>query len=259
MLLAHGFEHPQPQAGDKLCIVMSDTRPFASINDSTKLTELPLHQLGVYHNLAYAVRHGYDFRRVQAIAKEGYNPTWPKMSVLLSLLNENKYDMLVYLDGDAYITNTSVPLSVIFNVAHFTSQHSVMLARDPPREANMNRFGDVNVNTGFIVVRNDTASRQVLKAVLDCPETIAECEHLKRDWPHEQGALNNFVVPFLAESTLLQASCDLFNGFAGDYYCKGRFVSHAWTGKNELHLMLVEDMARMTLDFLAIVLANVAR
>ena len=92
---------------------------------------------------------------------------------------------VLYMDADAFVTDLSIPLSTMLKIARFTSKYSLMLARDPPEDVTLSKAGVPNVNTGFIVVRNHTAARETLEAVLDCLETIPECEYLKRDWPHE--------------------------------------------------------------------------
>ena len=218
---------------ERVCIVMSDSRDFVDLTETTAIDDIPYHQLSVYHHLLYAVRHGYDFRHIPTASRDGYHATWPKISVLLQLLAEQKYDLLVYMDADAFVTDLSIPLSTMLKIARFTPKYSLMLARDPPEDVNLSKAGVPNVNTGFIVVRNHTAARETLEAVLDCPETIPECEYLKRDWPHEQGALSSFILPKLDPGILLETSCDLFNGYDGESHCAGRFVSHLWNQKGQ--------------------------
>ena len=250
-VLSTGYQsllpHQSKTKNEKICVVTSDDRDMTELTQGRKILDIPYHQMSVYHHLLYAIRHGYDYRHIRTLAPEGYHATWPKISVLLQLLAEDKYDLLVYMDADAYVTDLSVPLDSMFKVARFTSEHSLMLARDPPEDVNLSKAGTLNVNTGFIVARNHSVTRQTLQAVLDCPETIAECEHLKKDWPHEQGALSSYILPHLQPNTLLETSCDLFNGYAGESSCEGRFISHLWNQKHQLNTIMMNDMVQMLL------------
>ena len=78
---------------------MSDSRDFVDLTETTAIDDIPYHQLSVYHHLLYAVRHGYDFRHIPTASRDGYHATWPKISILLQLMAEQKYDLLVYSQG----------------------------------------------------------------------------------------------------------------------------------------------------------------
>ncbi len=242
--LENGYQAPaSQQRGEKICVVMSDNRNFTAFSPKAKLSEVPYYQLSVYHHLLYAIRHGYDFRYVRAVPEEGYHVTWPKITVMLKLLEEGRHDLLVYMDADAYVTDTSLPFSTMFRSAGFKSYHSLMLAQDPFEDANLSSQGVPNLNTGFIVARNTTAAKKTLQAVLACPEQILECEYLKLHWPHEQGALSSYVLPNLPKKTVLSAECNFFNGNPNLSHCTGKYVSHLWFGKGDLNAILIDDMA----------------
>ena len=237
-------------AEERICVIMSDNRPLLQLQPRMKATEIPYYQMTVYYNLLYALRHGYCFRRINASPDEGYHGTWPKIQVMLEQLNATDHDMLVYLDGDAYITDTAVPFSRLLAIAGFKSTHSLMMAQDPDEEVNYNIHGQRNLNTGFIVARNNNVTRSIFSDILTCPERLEACEHLKRDWPHEQGAFSSYVMPTVSSQDLLQADCDLFNGYSTQPYCTGRYVSHAWSGKHLLSEILIDEVLQAMLHAL---------
>lgn len=233
-IMRQGVQNVRNGTDGSLCIIMSDNRPLVPLQPGTKITEIPYYQMTVYYNLLYALRHGYCFRRVHAERDEGYNWTWPKIQVMLQQLNDSKHDVFVYMDGDSYVTDPAVPFSHMFDVAGFKASHSLMMARDPDVEVNRNIHGSLNLNTGFMVAKNNAVARRIYSDILTCPDRLEECEHFKLDWPHEQGAFSDYVMPYVASQDLLQAECDLFNGYQTEPHCTGQFVSHAWGAQKGL-------------------------
>ena len=237
-------------AEGSICIIMSDNRPLLPLQPRMKASDIPYYQMTVYYNLLYALEHGYCFRRILASPDDGYAGTWPKIQVMLDQLDDTDHDVLVYMDGDAFVTDNAVPFSRMFDLAGFETTHSLMMAQDPDIEVNYNIHGQRNLNTGFIVARNNNVTRNIFSAILTCPERLEACEHLKRDWPHEQGAFSSYVMPTVASHDLLQADCDMFNGYLTEPYCTGRFVSHAWSGKHLLPALLLDEVLQSLLQAL---------
>ncbi|KAI9218698.1 hypothetical protein BC828DRAFT_350160 [Blastocladiella britannica] len=222
-----------PPTSEKIAIIMADDRPLMSldqvptVNMQPEYHDLNMLSMTAVANMVYAARHGYDFKLMSLPAPRDRSPTWNKVRAIYAALAH--YDLVAFIDTDSWFAQPSLSLAELMDRWRFGPAASLLLPLDPPGQPSAN-FN--STNTGFWLVRNTTVSRNALRALWRCPETIAECAPLKRGFPHEQGAFSRFIRPRLAEwDQLVIAPCEESNGFWRHWKCKGSVIVHPWDCK----------------------------
>jgi hypothetical protein len=131
-------------------------------------------------NRLYAQKHGYDYIQIQHDQKEA-PPYWLRVKDLNKLLEEDQYDIIVYMDLDAVFYDFEKPLTSIIS-----DEYDFFIGRDPPVF-----FRDIGklVNTGCFIVRNTPWSKRFSKEWLyscvdDNNEFVGVC---KNDWRQLDG------------------------------------------------------------------------
>ncbi|KAL7005677.1 hypothetical protein EMMF5_004759 [Cystobasidiomycetes sp. EMM_F5] len=207
----------------KLCIVNIDTRPITLPSYASTLPE-DYFSATAYSHLLYALRHGYAYQTVHAPPMEGRYPTWVKVPHIRKLLRD--YELVVFLDGDVQMNHPELPIEWLLNRWDFAPTSLMAMAEDPTSDDNRDKNGKIALNTGFVVVRNDARSFQLLDELIACPDVLPGCEVTAHEWSHEQRAFKA-------------------NGYEGET-CDGVFVKHRWSAKHQttaaIHKQLLGTM-----------------
>lgn len=105
--LPSGLSYREPKP-DQVCIMSSDTRamtPFPysleqqNHREPPTATEIEYYDAAVYHNMFWALRHGYRFQRWTWESMTDRWSTWQKFPAIGKSLETCEY--VVFLDGDA--------------------------------------------------------------------------------------------------------------------------------------------------------------
>ena len=159
----------------RVAIVMMDTRPpdlgrfGAGGAANFSLNNLTITDLTHHLNEAYARAHGYDllFLQLSSAGCEhavwgARHPSYCKLAALAEALSPSRgYDYVVYVDSDAFVRNTSVPLAQLL-VKYSSGATAAELERS------LAFFGwdlpySLGPNAGVLVLRNCAETRALLR------------------------------------------------------------------------------------------------
>ncbi|KAF2847070.1 hypothetical protein T440DRAFT_510499 [Plenodomus tracheiphilus IPT5] len=151
------------------------------------------------NHFLYAQIHGYDYHFYRAQEMEGWHSTWVKPRVFMELLP--KYKFVVFLDGDANFAHLDVPLEWMFNRWAITPNTSIAMPSDVGQDlGDAHNVGDdsrgnLEQNTGVVVLQNIPYTYEILEAWRDCPtETrYPGCGKWQTEWAHEQTAWSEYI------------------------------------------------------------------
>ena len=135
---------------------------------------------------------------------------------------------------------------------NFTANSSFLMAADPNSKNNQDSKGRATLNMGFIIAQNNNLTKQILKRLALCGETIPGCETWKHKWSHEQRAFSEYFRDLMKVGTeLIIAPCQELNGFQESTSgCSGTIITHAWTVKHTMRKRLRRLMFDNLMTFL---------
>ncbi|EJD54556.1 hypothetical protein AURDEDRAFT_179686 [Auricularia subglabra TFB-10046 SS5] len=221
---------PRPYASDpkRVCVMAADTRPLKEFSPATvDPAKLDFRTFATYYTLWWSLRHGYTYRMVRTQQPKGYDPIWSKTRAIRDMVANPDCELVVFFDSDAYVTQPSYSIDDLLYRWGFHERAVMLLAMDQPVHSmpqNQNA-----TNTGFMVFRTSQKALDILDAIMECPEKIAECAEWKNVPKYEQTAFNHHVRPHLKEGDeLIIVPCTEANGNFMNRYCKGEFITHAW-------------------------------
>ncbi|KAK4089010.1 hypothetical protein Purlil1_6443 [Purpureocillium lilacinum] len=232
--------------GESLCIIDLDNRPF---NESGELfgpepmswADPPkVHgiSLGILNHWLYAKIHGYKYYYINIGEYPDRRASWKKPPVMSKILKE--HDVCLYIDSDAIFHRLDLPMEWLLNYWQlYPDSNSLGLAVDPDNDFNKDRFHKLYLNTGFIIAQNNPTTYKIFDAWQKCPddgEPYPECTQFRLNapgQPTDQGGFGTFVRYNFTEH-IRELPCTEANGFPeSDSGCKGQFIRHLWTGKND--------------------------
>lgn len=158
------------------------------------------------------------------------------------LRREKEADTIVFMDQDVIISHAEQNLTCLLEHWGWYSEKEAdklfMMAQDPDAPFNyaalLNGSNVLNVNTGFIAIRNKPEALNYLKLWAEETNTNATW-----NWQpfFDQSIFNMLVRPQLEAQSLIKVlPCDDANGFkwldAGGGWCEARFVTHGWGRKD---------------------------
>jgi hypothetical protein len=113
--------------------------------------------------------------------------------------------------------------------------------------------GKINLNTGFIIVQQHPIIDELMEEWINCPngKTWPECESMRWDWKHEQGAFSSFIrYDERFRDHIKTLPCMEANGYDTDDdwpFCHGHLVSHNWDRKKKIPKLAKKGLASGTL------------
>lgn len=132
----------------------------------------------------YADLHGYDlFTSDAQILDDEYPPAWSKFDAILDALET--HDLVVWMDVDAIVMNTTVKLT---DVADRAPESSLIFSHDQN-----------GLNSGVFIVRSDAYARAFLRRCIDLKKQLSRTD-LGLPFKYEQRALH-----YLFGSTAMDA------------------------------------------------------
>lgn len=134
-----------------------------------------------------------------------YNNYWCKIYLVLSALNSNKYDYVMWLDSDTYIFNMNINLSDVFNKY---SSH-IFIGSDNNKKYDL-------TNAGVFAIKNSQIGKEFL---LDCLNSfnkncLKQNGQLKGSWAatcYEQGIMNILIADKYFDYTTVLTNDLIFN------------------------------------------------
>jgi hypothetical protein len=241
--------------GQRVVVLSADNRPLQKIRDISPAAEVESYSTySAVFNTWWAVRHGYDYRRVELSAPVGFHSTWAKVKAIYDMLF--RYDIVVFFDGDVIVSQPDLGLKDMMQKWGFHERASILMALEPPMQPEPNGNG---TNTGFIIVRSTPLAKQVFRRLTFCALgevppgdsdfDVTGCKEYQRSLYHEQTVFNRFLRPLLKEGEeFIISPCEESNGWWTQELCKGTVITHAWTGKAEIIPKLKDLMLRHHLE-----------
>lgn len=247
---AFDFELPEKKLwnkplGKNLCIIDIDNRPWSEEGELWSSKHMSWDKpdkvhglsLGILNHWLYAKIHGYKYYFIDFVAPTDRRASWAKPAIIREILKH--HDACVFMDSDAVVHHLDLPFEWLMNYwgLHPTT-NSFALAYDPKHKNNMDKFGGVYLNTGFIVLQNNKKSYEILDAWEECPEPGGkhpDCVDFRTNRPGkptDQGGFGTFIRYDFPEPDIKALPCGEANGFPESHAgCEGTFIRHLWTGK----------------------------
>ncbi|ORZ33120.1 hypothetical protein BCR44DRAFT_134710 [Catenaria anguillulae PL171] len=217
----------------RVVVMHADTRPLQDLeqvgNDPFNFKHMTM---GPLYVMWWAMRHGYDYRRVRLNQPGVKYGGWGKPKVIYDALH--RYDWVVFVDSDAYPRRPDLSLEDLLDRWGFHANASVMLPLDPPEQLPENRNATNNgpaLNTGFWIAHSTPTAKAILRDLTTCLDRD-NCKRWRTDWPAEQAAFSKVVVPnYVQGRDIINAPCGEANGWWAVSICPGALWTHTWTGK----------------------------
>lgn len=133
-----------------------------------------------------------------------------------------------------------LPLEWLMNYWSISPHNnSLALPYDPNEQHNLDRFGNLFLNTGFMIMQNNKKTYEIFKDWDACPDEGGkhpDCVEFRerKGWqPTDQGGFGTFIRYDYADD-ILELPCAEANGFPEHgSECKGEFIKHVWLGKED--------------------------
>lgn len=118
----------------------------------------------------YSQIHGYDYKYYAADHLKKMHDTWIKPHIFWELLQEDKWQFIVFLDSDAILQHLEVPVEWLFNRWHIGPNTSIAMPIDTEQILNGNKatswdtHGRVEQNTGVVILQNTPYTKEMVDA-----------------------------------------------------------------------------------------------
>lgn len=214
----------------KVAILQVDDRPnFLFDIDSTQ-DNAKSATFGLYYHNFYSRLHGYSYIHVNATSNKRFHKTWTKISALSKVLNTKKYDLVVLIDTDAFVTDLEVPIENMLKYWKWSDKALMLMAEDPydPTPHNRDSYNRTTLNTGFIIVANTKKSRDIVNDWSKCWKN--QCSRWALDFSHEQRSFSEFYRDKFKGDELIVAECNSANGGIEVPWCDYRKYQYGGKG-----------------------------
>lgn len=188
--------------------------------------------------------HGYDYKFMRSPAYADRWNTWVKVPMIKKQLET--HDIVVFMDTDAEFNVPTIPLEWLLNYWQLKESHLVAMAVDPDASWNKDSFGNLLLNTGFVVAQQSERTQEMFKDWAECPEETKYpgCGKWKTELFHEQRAFGQYLrYEYNRTDDILVLPCDEANGSpqAHNSGCSGRFMRHYWIEKKHAPITTLGD------------------
>ena len=142
--------------------------------------------------------HGYKYYYINTVDPGDRRASWKKPTVISKILKE--HDVCIYLDSDAIFHHLNLPFEWLMNYWTLSPDNNAMaLAVDPDTEGNKDRYGKLNLNTGFIISQNNPTTYKIMDAWNRCPDDDGPypgCEVFRKNTPGQPTDQGGFAPLF---------------------------------------------------------------
>jgi hypothetical protein len=237
--------------GQRVVVISADNRRLVPIKTmQPEQFEEQSSTFTAIYNTWWALRHGYDYRRIENNPPSDVYHKWGKVKAIYDMLY--RYDYVVFFDEDVFVSQPEVGLQDMMEQWGFHEGASVMAALAPPGQPTRYQTAD---NFGFLVLRSNNLTKNLFRRLTYCvlgrtPEGETEhfdtmnCDKHRTDLHQEQTAFDLYLRPLLRKGEdFVISPCVESNGWWTQNVCKGLVITHAGTGNNEIVPHMKELMA----------------
>ena len=158
----------------KVCVLQADNRP--SLNYLLKTQEV---------NKKFCNILGYDYLFLE-IDNEKYgniHPATKKIHLVHDFLLNTKYDILVFLDSDAWIQNSNWLNNIINNLINNDKKQGCF-SRDP--YVKKNTF----INSGSFIIKNNDFTKHMYNILI---KDLYTNNNFHNSWPYDQYYISKYI------------------------------------------------------------------
>jgi hypothetical protein len=203
----------------KVCVLQTDNRP--TLDYLLKTQEV---------NKKFCDILGYDYLFLEMDNNKYGNihPATRKIHIVDEFLQNEKYDILVFLDSDAWIQNGYWLNDIIDNLRK-NEQKQGCFSRDPYIKT------DTFINSGSFILKINDYTKQMYKILINYLYNNVICHNR---WPYDQYYISNFI--FLNKEHFTIFVPDILNTPIG------KVLRHNWLKNQKLyddvnHLILLKN------------------
>lgn len=195
--------------------------------------------------------HGYDFKFIYASEPEDRHNTWVKVTEMYRLTLQEQYQFVVMTDADVIFPDIRIPLEPLLGHWNITPDIAIAAAVDLPVEESLDMYGNLNLNTGFVITQNTPEFSDLMQDWIDCPTgvTYPNCTHWHYNFFHEQSAFSDYIRYDYPDSVRAIESADADGP-------DGKFVRHYWHNKTDLPEIVKHGIADRFMPGVLELLAN---
>jgi len=159
---------------EKICVLQADNRESLDYLLKTQ-----------YINKCFCnyLNYEYIFIKIDNNKYGNIHPATKKIHIINDFLLENKCDILVFLDSDAWIQNGYWLNIIINNLINDKNKHGCF-SRDPYRKHN------TFINSGSFIIKNNDFTKQMYKNIIN---NLYNNIRYHNNWPFDQYYISNYI------------------------------------------------------------------
>jgi len=158
----------------KICIMQADNRPSLDyLLKSQKVNKMFCDYLG----------YDYLFIEINNHKHKKLHPATKKIHTVNDFLQNNKYDILVFLDSDAWVQNGNWLNDIINDLINNDNKHGCF-SRDP--YTRINTF----INSGSFILKVNDFTRKMYKNIID---DLNNNHQFHNKWPYDQYYISKYI------------------------------------------------------------------
>jgi hypothetical protein len=158
----------------KVCVLQTDNRP--SLNYLLKTQE-------VNKKFCNILGYNYLFLEIDNNKYTNFHPATKKIHIVNNFLQNENYDILVFLDSDAWIQNGYWLNDIINNLIN-DKQKQGCFSRDP--YVKKNTF----INSGSFIVKINDFTKQMYKYIIN---NLYSNDNYHNSWPYDQYYISKYI------------------------------------------------------------------
>ncbi len=157
-----------------ICVIQADNRPTLNYLLLTNKV-----------NREFCKIHGYDYLFIPIHNNEytHLHPATKKIHIVNKFLQTSTYDIIVFLDSDAWIQNGSWLKDIITQLSQDRLKHGCF-SRDPYILKN------TYINSGSFIIKNNDYTKKMYTDIIEQLNNIPEYHN---KWPYDQFYISNFI------------------------------------------------------------------
>ena len=111
------------------------------------------------------------------------HPATNKINIVNNFLNNYNFDIIIFLDTDAWIQNISYLNDIVNNLINDTNKHGCF-SRDPYAKK------ETFINSGSFIIKNNEFIKNMYKEII---YSLKENNNYKNNWPYDQFYISNYI------------------------------------------------------------------
>jgi len=196
----------------RVCVIQADNRP--KLDYLLKTQEI---------NKKFSNYLNYDYIFIEIDNKKYGNihPATKKIHIINDFIQKTKYDILVFLDSDAWIQNFTM-LSILVNNLSNDRKKYGCFSRDPYLSKN------TYINSGSFIIKINDFTKQIYNDVINLLNSDPK-HHNK--WPYDQYYISKFI--YKNKKKFIIFVPDILNTPIG------KILRHNWGKNNKMYKDLI--------------------